>query len=120
MGFVHSHSGELGDIPCFIQLLPRSYKSDKPINNTGIDKIHLKCDCVNGSIVNGIREPIFYSFALDQPQRRRIYKKLRIKLFKKINKSFLSHITFYRGDDDHKAVAFNGKVISFTCQLLKL
>ena len=32
------------------------YKSDKPINITGIDKVHLKCDCINASIVNGVRE----------------------------------------------------------------
>ena len=41
-GFMQSHSGTLGDIAGFVQLIPRSYISDKPINITGIDKIHLK------------------------------------------------------------------------------
>ena len=59
LGFIENHSGELGDIPGFVQLIPGTYKSGKPINITGIDKVHLKCDCVNGSIVNGTREPIF-------------------------------------------------------------
>ena len=31
------------------------YKSKKPINITGIDKFFLKCDCMQDSIVNGIR-----------------------------------------------------------------
>ena len=31
------------------------------------DKIHLKCDCVDGSIVNGIREQILFSSKLSAP-----------------------------------------------------
>ena len=97
-----------------------SYKSDRPINITGIDKIHLKCDCIQGSIVNGIREPILYSFALSLPPGHKIYKKSKVKLFKKINKSILSHKNFYFEDDHHKPVDFNGETISFTCQLIKI
>ena len=63
-GFTQSHLVELCVIAGFIQLIPGSYKSDRPINITGFDKIHLKCDCINGSIVNGTMEPILYSFAL--------------------------------------------------------
>ena len=120
LGFVQSYSGELGDINGFIQLIPGSYKSDKPINITGIDKVHLKCDCINGSIVNGTREPILYSFALSSPPGHKIYKEPRIKLFKRVNKPVLSHITFYLEDDDHKPVDFNNEIISFTCQLVKI
>ena len=53
LGFTISRSYPLDDIDGFCQLIAGSYKSDKPINITGIDKIHLKCDCINGSIVNG-------------------------------------------------------------------
>ena len=56
LGFTQSHSGELGDVEGFIELIPGTYKGDKPINLTGIDKIHLKADCIQGSIVNGTRE----------------------------------------------------------------
>ena len=67
MGFTQSHSYSLDDIDGFYQLIPASYESDKPNNITGIDKVHLKCNVVDGSVVNGVREPILYSFALDQP-----------------------------------------------------
>ena len=120
LGFTQSRSYLLDDIDGFYQLIAGSYKSDKPINITGFDKIHLKYDCIQGSIVNGIREPISYSFALSSPPGQKIYKEPRIKLFKKINKSVLSHITFYFEDDDHKPVDFNGETISFTCQLIKI
>ena len=101
-------------------MIAGSYKSDKPINITGINKIHLKCDCIESSIVNGVREPILFSFALSSPPGHKIYKDPRIKLFKKINKSVLSLITFYFEDDDRKPVGFNGETISFTCQLIKI
>ena len=120
LGFTRSHSYPLDDIDGFCQIIAGSYESEKPINITGIDKIHLKCDCIQGSVVNGIREPILYSFGLSSPPGHEIYKDSRVKLFKKINKSALSHITFYFEDDDHKSVDLNGETISFTCQLIKI
>ena len=41
--------------------------SEKPVMITTTDKVHLKCDCVDGSIVNGIREQILFSFNLSAP-----------------------------------------------------
>ena len=120
LGFTQSHQGSLNDIEAFYQILPGTYQSNKPISITGSDKVHLKCDCIQGSIVNGIREPILYSFALSAPPGHKIYKEPRVKLFKKINKSVLSHITFYFEDDDHKPVDFNTETVSFTCQLIKI
>ena len=67
LGFTQSRSYPLDDIDGFYQLIAGSYKSDKPINITGIDKVHLKCDCIQGSTVNGVREPILFSFALSSP-----------------------------------------------------
>ena len=119
LGFTQFHQGPSNDIEGFYQILPGSYKSDKPINITGIDKIYLKCDCIQGSIVNGIREPILFSFALSSPPGHKIYKKPKVKLFKRINKSVLSHITFYF-EHDHKLIDFNSETISFNCQLIKL
>ena len=120
LGFTRLQSYPLDDIDGFYQLIAGSYKSDKPINITGIDKIHLKCDCLQGSIVNGKREPILFSFAHSSPPGHKLYKEPRIKLFKKINKSVLSHNNFYFEDDDHKPVDFNGETISFTCQMIKI
>ena len=74
LGFTQSRSYSLDDIDGFYQIIGGSYKSDKPINITGIDKNHLNCDCIQGSIVNGIREPILYSFALSSPPGHKIYK----------------------------------------------
>ena len=83
LGFIQSRSYPLDDIDGFYQLIPGSYKSDKPINITGIDKIHLKCDCIQGSIVNVIREPILYSFGLSSPPGYKMYNEPRVKLFEK-------------------------------------
>ena len=120
LDFTQSRSYPLDDIDGFYQMIAGSYKSDRPINITGIDKVHLECDCIQGSIVNGIREPILFSFALSSPPGHKIYKESRVKLFKNVNKSVLSHITFYFEDDDHKPVDFNNETISFTCQLIKI
>ena len=107
LGFDNSQEVPLNNIEGFYQILPGTYKSDKPINITGINKFPLKCDCINGSIVNGSRERILYSFLLSSHPGHKIYKEPRAKLFKKVNRSVLSHITFYLEDDDHKPTDFN-------------
>ena len=120
LGFTRSHSGEIGDIEGFVQLIPGSYKSDKPVNITGIDKCQLKRNCIQGSIANGTREAILYSFGLSSPPGHKIYKELRIRFFRKINKSVLSHISFHLEDDDIQSGNFNGGTISVACQIIKL
>ena len=102
-------------------MIAGSYKSDKPIIITGVDKNHLKCDCINESILDGIRHPILYSFALSPVPGYKIYKELRIITFsKKTNKSVLSHKTFCLEDYDHKPVDVKIETINFTCRLFNL
>ena len=120
LGFTQSRQRPLNGIEVFYQILPGSYKSDTPINDTGIYKVPSKCDCLNGSNVNGCRQAFMYSFALDKPLGCKIYKEPRIKLFEKINKSVLSHIIFYFEDGDDKPVDFKKETIPFTCQLIKI
>ena len=101
-------------------MIAGSYNSEKPINVTSIDEVHLKCHCIDGSTVNGAREPNLYSFALSSRPGHKIYNEPKITLFKKINKSVPSHPTFYLENDDYKPVDFNGEFINFTCQLIKI
>ena len=101
-------------------MIPGSKKSEKPNDITGIDEIHLKCDCIGGIIVNGERQPISTSFALDEPPGHEIFEEPRMKLFLKINKSVLSPITIHLEDDDYKSVDFNNEKIGFACQLIKV
>ena len=119
-GFNRAHSYPLDAIDGFYQLIGGSYEGDRPINNTGIKKIHLKSDCNNGSNVKGTREPNLYSFALSLPPGHKLFEEPGVKFFKKINKSILSHITFYFEDDDYKPVYFNKRTIIFTCQLIEI
>ena len=65
-------------------MIPVVNESDKPISITGIDKMHLKCDCADGSILDDVGHPILHSFALEKPPGHKTLKEPRIKLFKKI------------------------------------
>ena len=40
------------------------YTSQKVVNLSSTKKIHLKCDVIDGSVVNCSRQPILYSFLL--------------------------------------------------------
>ena len=80
LGYTQSHSSLFCDIDGYIWLTPGTHQNEKPPNITGNDKLHLKGDCINESILNGTREPILYSFVSDKLPRHKIYKEPRIKL----------------------------------------
>ena len=80
----------------------------------------MKCNCIDGSVVNGIREPILFSFVLDKPSGYKVFCEPETIHDKKINKSVLNTITFYLEDDNNKVVDFNGETMTFTLQMIKI
>ena len=49
------------------------YLSQKIVNLTNTSKTILLCDAIDGSVVNGIRQPILYSFVLDKPAGYKVF-----------------------------------------------
>ena len=96
------------------------YISQKIVNLSSTNKIHLKSNDIDGSVVNGIRQPISYSFVLDKPPRYKICCDAETIHHKKINKTVLNTITFYLEDDNNKEVNFNGETLIFTLQMIKI
>ena len=99
---------------------PGTHTSDKPVMITTTDKVHLKCDCVDGSIVNGIREQILFSINLSAPPGYKIIKEPTTVLYKSINKTRLDTIQFFLEDSNHDSVDFNGETLTFTIQIIKI
>ena len=96
------------------------YISQKIVNLGSTNKIHLKCDIIDGSIVDGFRQPILYSFVLDKKPGYKIFSEPETIHYKKINKSVLNTITFYLEDDSDKVVDFNNETLTFTLQMIKI
>ena len=48
-----------------IEYTKRINMSRKFVNNTGNDKVHLKCECVDGNNVKGRRQSISFCFGSD-------------------------------------------------------
>ena len=80
----------------------------------------MKADVIDGSVVDGVREPIIYSFVLDKPSGYKIFCEPETIQYKKINKSFLNAITVYLEDDKNGEVDFNGETLNFTLQMIKI
>ena len=99
---------------------PGTHTSEKPVMITTTDKVHLKCDCVDGSIVNGIREQILFSFNLSAPPGYKIINNPTTVLYKKINKTRLDQIQFFLEDSNHNPVDFNNETLTFTIQIIKI
>ena len=97
-----------------------THTSEKPVVITTTDKVHLKCDCVDGSIINGIREQILFSFNLSAPPGYEIIKEPTTVLHKKMNKTRLDTIQFFLEDSNHNPVDFNGETLTFTIQIIKI
>ena len=110
----------LGFIPYWDYKSPGVYTSDKILNLNTRNKIHLKCDVIDGSVVDGVRQPILYSFVLDKKPGYKIFSEPETIHYKKINKSVLNTITFYLGDDNNKEVDFNQETLTFTLKMIKI
>ena len=96
------------------------YISQKIVNLSNTNKIHLKCDVIDGSVVNGLRQPILDSFVLDKKPGYKVFSEPETIHYKKINKSVLDTITFYLEDDNNEEVDFNGETLTFTLQMIKI
>ena len=79
----------------------------------------MKVDNFHGSVVNGIREPILFSFVLDKPSGYKIFCQTETIHNKNLNISFFNAIPFYLEDDTNEDVNFNGEAIIFTLQMIK-
>ena len=102
-------------------LNPGVYPSDKIyLNLNTVDKIHFKCDCIDGSIQDGVRQPILFCFVLDKPGGYKVFCQPETIQYKKINKSVLNTLTFFLEDDNNEEVDFNGETLTFTLQMIKV
>ena len=80
----------------------------------------MNCDCIDGSVVNGLRQPILYSFVLDKLPGYKVFCEPETIHYKKINKSVLNTITFYLEDDNNEEVNFKAETLTFTLQMIKI
>ena len=85
-----------------------------------INKVHLKCDCVVGSVLRGVRQPVLYSFVLDKLPGYKVFCETETNRYKKLKKFVLKTITFYLEDNNHKEVVFNGETLNFALQMIKV
>ena len=79
----------------------------------------MNCDVIDGSVVNGVRQPILYSFVSDKPSGYKVFCEPETIHYKKIKKSVLNTITFYLEDDHNEVVGFNSETLTFTLQMIK-
>ena len=63
------------------------YNSQKSVNLTITDRINLKYDAIDGSVVKGIQEPILFSFFLDKPAGFKIFFEAETIHYIKVNRS---------------------------------
>ena len=110
----------MGFIPFWDYKSPGNYISDKILNLNTINKIHLKCDIIDSSVANGIRQPILYSFVLHKNPGYKIFSEPETIHYKKINKSVLNTKTFYLENDNNKEVGFNQETLTFTLKRIKI
>ena len=79
----------------------------------------MKCDVIDGSVLNGARQPINYCFRLDKPPGHKVFSELETVHLKKIE-PVLNNITSYLEDDNNDEVNFNGETLTFTVQLIEV
>ena len=98
----------------------KEYTSEKISSLSNTNKSHLKCDVILGSVVNGLGQPILFSFVLDKPSGYKVFCEHKTIHYKKINKSVLNTETFYLEDNKNEEGNFIGETLTFTLQMIKI
>ena len=80
----------------------------------------MECDVINGSVGNGLRKPVLYSFVLDEKPGYKVFGEPETIHFKKKIKSVLNTISFYLEDDNNEEFIFNGETLTSTLQMIKI
>ena len=96
------------------------YISQKIVNLSTTNKIHLKCDVIDGSVINSLKERTLFVFVLDEPSGYKVFCEPETIHSKKINKCVLNATTSYLEDNNKEEVDFNGKTETFTLQMIKI
>ena len=79
----------------------------------------MKCVVIDGSVINGSRQPILYSFVLDKKPGYTVFSEPETAHYKK-NKYVLNTITFYLEHNNNEEVDYIGKTLTFTLQMIKI
>ena len=82
----------LGFIPYWDYNSNNEWNGQKITTTNTIDKIRLNCDCVVEFVVKAVREPILFSFDLDEPPGYKIFCEPETPHYKKNRICFEHHI----------------------------
>ena len=77
-----------------------THLSEKVINITSVDKLHVNCNCIDGSILDGKPESILFSHRLDARTGYKIFEGPISSLLKKVNKNKIDDIILHLEDND--------------------
>ena len=71
--------------------------SHKHLSFSPVAKIHLKCDCINGYNINGVQQPLLYSFVSSKPPVFKVFCEPETIHYKKIKQiCFENYINLIR------------------------
>ena len=59
------------------------YINQKIVNLSSTNKIHLKCEVIDGAVVDGVRQPILFSFVLHKPTGYKVFSEPETIHYKK-------------------------------------
>ena len=94
------------------------YTSEKTINLSRKNGIHMNCKCIDGSITDGLPSAILFTLVLYQRPGYKLFCEPETIHFKKVNNSVLNLITIFLEDDINEEVNFKEEMLTFTLQLL--
>ena len=93
--------------------------SKKKVNIIDIHRIHLCCNCIVGSLKNGLPSNILFTIILNEVPGAKIVREPNLILYKHIYKEKIDIIEFWFEDNNGNRVEMHGELVEFTLHMKK-
>ena len=93
--------------------------SKKKVNIIDIHRIHLCCDCIVGSLKNGLPSNVLFTIILNEVPGAKIVREPNLILYKHIYKDKIDSIEFWFEDNNGNRVEMHGELVEFTLHMKK-
>ena len=92
--------------------VPGDYEGSNIVKILAVNQIHVNCNIVDGSFVNGSKAPVLYSFFPNVPPGYKVIESLNENIYLPVSQTYIESIRVWLTDQDRNPINLRGEDLS--------